>query len=97
MDSELSNEMIVCLMILKLSRDPPGHGPVSYNELSDALDGLVCPMEMSADLDYLYDLGMIDAGWTWKDGRWKRAFSISEDAEGFVESAYLRSTLSERM
>lgn len=93
---ELSDEMVVCLMIYRKSGEAGGSGSVSYDALVSALDGQMTPQKISANLDYLFDLGMINGKWVKSDdGRWKRSFFVSGEASGFVESAYRRSTMCE--
>lgn len=94
MKVELTDEMIVCLTIYKLSGGTSGSGAASYNELVKALDGVMSPQKISANLDYLFDLGIINGKWkATDDGYWTRSFFVSGEASGFVESAYRRSSM----
>ena len=93
----LTDEMVVCLTIYRLSGGTGGSGAASYDELVRALDGVLSPQKISADLDYLFDLGIINGRWKeTDDGYWTRSFCVSEEAGGFVESAYRRSSLHDR-
>ena len=49
--------------------------------------------EVSIRIDDLYDLGIVDGRWEVRNGFFTRTFLVSREAAGFVESAYLRSTL----
>ena len=94
MQVELSDEMVVCLMIYKLSGRTGGSGSASYDELVHALGDSMSPQKISANLDYLFDLGMINGKWVeTDDGYLTRSFFVSGEASGFVESAYKRSTM----
>ena len=96
MMTELSDEIIVCLTIYKMSGEAGGSGSASYDNIVDALDGEMTPRMISANLDYLFDLGMINGRWGKSDdGRWRRSFFVSREASGFVESAYRRSNMCE--
>ena len=95
MKVELADEMVVCLTIFELSGGVGGSGSASYDELVGALDGRMDPQKISANLDYLFDLGIINGKWVeTDDGYWTRSFFVSGEAGGFVESAYRRSTMS---
>lgn len=96
MMTELSDEMIVCLTIYKMSGEAGASGSASYDDIVDALDGEMTPQMISANLDYLFDLGMINSRWVKSDdGRWRRSFFVSREASGFVESACRRSNMCE--
>lgn len=88
--------MIVCLTIYRLTGRADGRGYASYDSVADALEGVLTPQMISADLDYLFDLGIIDWKWVPRDGVWAMSFRVSEEAEGFVESAYRRSDFGSR-
>lgn len=91
MRRELTSEMIVCLTVYGMSGC--GCGPVAYDDLVDALNDVMPENEVFVHLDHLYDLGIIDRGPKLSDGIWKWSFSVSEEAEGFVRSAFDRSSL----
>ena len=85
----LSDDMIVCLTIHHGSRDGPAY---PYDCIVRDLQGTLSVQQVSACLDYLFDLGMIDASWRLVDGMHRRCYRVSEDAFGFVESAYRNSS-----
>ena len=85
----LSDDTIVCLTIHHGSRDGPAY---PYDCIVRDLQGTLSTQKVSACLDYLFDLGMIDASWRLVDGMHRRCYRVSEDALGFVESAYLSSS-----
>lgn len=87
---ELTNDMVVCLTIHRLSG---GRGSVTFDELVDHLSDYMSEDEVSIHIDDLYDLGIVDGRWEVRDGFFTRTFLVSREAAGFVESAYLRSTL----
>ena len=89
---ELCDEMVVCLMIYRLT-DVRG-GYASFDRLVDALEDSMDWQSISANLDYLFDLGMIYGRWVdTGDGFWRRAYYVCEEAKPFVKSAYNRSTM----
>lgn len=89
---ELCDEMVVCLMIYRLTDIEGGYA--SYNRLVDALEDSMDPQKISANLDYVFDLGMIYGRWVdTGDGFWRRAYYVCEEAKPFVMSAYNRSTM----
>ena len=85
----LSDDMIVCLTIHHGSRDGSAY---PYDCIVRDLQGTLSTQKVSACLDYLFDLGMIDASWRLVDGMHRRCYRVSEDALAFVESAYLSSS-----
>lgn len=85
----LSDDMIVCLTIHSGSRDGPAY---PYDCIVRDLQGTLSVQKVSACLDYLFDLGMIDASWRLVDGMYRRCYRVSEDALGFVETAYRNSS-----
>lgn len=87
--TELTDDMIVCLTIHHGSRDGPAY---PYDSIVQDLQGTLSVQQVSACLDYLFDLGMIDASWRLVDGMHQRCYRVSEDALGFVESAYRNSS-----
>ena len=89
---ELCDGMVVCLMIYRLTDIEGGYA--SYDRLVDALEDSMDPLEISANLDYVFDLGMIYGRWVdTGDGFWRRAYYVCEEAKPFVMSAYNRSTM----
>lgn len=89
---ELCDGMVVCLMIYRLTDIEDGYA--SYDRLVDALEDSMDPQEISANLDYVFDLGMIYGRWVdTGDGFWRRAYYVCEEAKPFVMSAYNRSTM----
>lgn len=91
MRMELTNEMIVCLTVYGMFGC--GDGSVAYSDLVENLKDVMPEDEVLAHLDYLYDLGIIDRGPRLRNGFWEWSFSVSEEAEGFVGSAFARSSL----
>ncbi len=85
----LSDDMIVCLTIHRGSRDGPAY---PYDCIVRDLQGILSVQQVSACLDYLFDLGMVDASWRLVDCMHRRCYKVSEDALGFVESAYQKSS-----
>lgn len=85
----LSDDMIVCLTIHHGSQGGPAY---PYDCIVRDLQGTLSVLKVSACLDYLFDLGMIDASWRLVDGVHRRCYRVSEDALGLVESAYLNSS-----
>lgn len=82
----LCDEMDVCVTILRMSGDCR---PVPYDDLIPATG--IDPKELSAIIDYLTDLGMVEGSWVRRDGVWSYGYGVTAEAEGFVESALRRS------
>ena len=83
----LSNDLKVAVEIYKSEHEEK---PTYFSELAKRMEGDVSRMSISNSVDKLFDLGMINAKWEKRNGRWVRQFYISGEAEEFIRALYER-------
>jgi len=84
----LSPEFRVAVKIFELTEISKEPEIIHYSKLIKLLEGSVSKVTISKSIDNLLDIGMINAKWEKKNGKWVRSFKIASEAKGTIESVY---------
>lgn len=74
------------LVFIKIYEYNLKNEPIWFSKLRQGLKGEV--KNVSKCIDWLFDVGMIDAQWDMFDGKWTRCFKVTDEMEPLAKALY---------
>lgn len=83
MNSKFSADFLVFIKIYEYNLK---NEPIWFSKLRHVMEGEV--ENVSKYLDYLFDIGMIEAHWDQFEGKWTRCFKVTDEMEPLAKVLY---------